>query len=170
MDNKRFLRMFSPAIWPDSEDISDIDECANKLELKTIIQDFRTKDNTLSLWNLNDPVDAALGLINPNYKLNGVFFVNITEERLTEVGLTINNSNGNSIFTDLNDKHFDILNVNYASLKKVSEIILESIKSEQYEIVTTNEILNRVKKYLSEGKIDIDSLPKEIKNIIKDSN
>lgn len=166
MDNKKFLRMFCPAFWPTTEDINDIEEFANKLELKTIIHDFRTKDNTLSLWNLDDPIDAALGLVNPNYKLSDVFFVKITESRLEEAGLLIKNNKGNSLFEDLNDNHFDILDVNYTSLKKVSELVLEAIKNEQYEFVISQEIIDRIKEYLDDGKIDFNILPKEIRNKI----
>ena len=166
MSSKKFLRMYSPDFWPKLEEISDVNESADKLELKTIIKDFRTKDNSLSIWNLDNPIDAALGLINPSFKLGDVFFVKITEESLEQAGLKIVNNKGTSIFDNLNDNHFDIIDINYTTLKKVSSIVLEAIRNEQCEIVISQEIVDGVRKALDNGIIDISALPKDLKNNI----
>ena len=170
MSSRKFFRMYYPDFWPNPEEIKDVNESADKLELKTIIKDFRTKDNTLSIWNLDNPIDAALGLINQNYKLGDVFFVNITEESLENAGLKIVNDKGTSIFTGLNDNHFDIVDINYITLKRVTSIILEAIKNEQYEIVISQEIIDSVKKALDDGIIDISVLPRDLKDRIINEN
>ncbi|MBQ8901622.1 MAG: hypothetical protein IJY87_00970 [Bacilli bacterium] len=166
MECNVFYRMIFKPFWPCEESIDSLDECLNNLELRTIIKDFRTKDNTLSIWNLDDPKDVVLALINPNYRLEDAFFVKITKEELEANGLILNNNKGNSIFEELNENHYDIVDVNYKTLGKVSKLILSALKNGDCELVTTHEIIKIIRKLVDEEKINVAKLPKEIKEKI----
>ena len=57
-----YIRVINPAYWPDEDEINNgID--INNLGANTITQELRTKDNTLSLWAVDDPQDVVLAMI-----------------------------------------------------------------------------------------------------------
>ena len=57
-----YIRVINRPYWPSEEKINNgID--IQKLEARTITQDLRTKDNTLSIWCIDNPEDAVLAMV-----------------------------------------------------------------------------------------------------------
>lgn len=166
MESDVFYRMITRPYWPSEEEIDDIDSSVETTEIRTIWKDFRNKDNTLSIWNLEDPNDVALALINSGAHLEDTFIVKLKKSDLISSNLTLINNEGGSVFSQYNDKHYDITDVNYKQLGSVIKLILSSLKSEDYEIITTHEILKLIKKAIIDNKIEPKHLPKEIREKI----
>ena len=167
MENNVFYRMITREYWPAEENIDDIEKIYNDIGIKTIYRDFRNKDNTLSIWNLNDYSDAALALVNPNFRLDTLCFVKLKKEELLKEELNLENNKGLSLIDEYNGKHYDIRDVNYKSLGKIIKLILKSIKNEDYKIVTPQEIVKLIENAVVDNKIDSSKVPKDIMEKIK---
>lgn len=166
MESDVFYRMITRPYWPSEEEINDIETSTEETGIKTIWKDFRNKDNTLSIWNLENPNDVALALITSNGHLEDTFVVKLKKEDLINSNLTLVNNEGASVFSQYNNNHYDITDVNYKKLGSVIKLILSSLKSEDYEIITTHEILKLIQKAVVDNKIEPKILPKEIREKI----
>lgn len=162
MGNDVFYRMITREYWPAEENIDNIENSFNEVGIKTIYKDFRNKDNTLSIWNLNNYDEAVLALINPNFRLDTLCFVKLKKEDLLKEELTLENNKGLSLVEEFNNKHYDIKDVNYKSLGKVIKLILKSLKREDYEVITPQEIIKLIKNAVVDNKIDSSKVPKDI--------
>lgn len=162
MESKVFYRRISYPLWPTAEEIISYEKSKNSFPLSSVNIDFRSKDNTLSLWQLSTPMEAAVAMVNNNSRFEDMFFVKIPVEKLEEKKINYIQENGNSLFNEYNGNHFNIINVNYFYLGEIIELILSAIKSGEYEIITSHELKKYIKNLVDSKQFNIKTLPKPL--------
>ena len=162
-----YIRVINPAYWPDEDEINnEID--INNLGANTITQELRTKDNTLSLWAVEDPQDVVLAMISNASRIDDMCTLKIDDHILSNSNLEVVNESANSRIKDLNDFHYNIKNLTYKKLADVSKVIIEALKKEEnLEIFTKNDIIIILKNAITNGRLTMKSLPKSIRQEIE---
>lgn len=157
-----YIRVINRAYWPDDDDIIkgyDI----NNLGANTITQELRTKDNTLSLWAVDNTEDVVLAMVSNATKIDDMCTLRIDDEIIENNNLEVKNESGNSRIQDLNEFHYNIKNLTYKKLADVSKVILEALKSEgNLETFTKKDIIKILKKAISEERLNPKKLSKNI--------
>jgi hypothetical protein len=113
----------------------DKDKKINDLSSDIITGCLRTKENTLSLWELSEETEveidkAILALSSNRDSVQRLDYIIVPDEYLVKYSLKVKNSPGRSPYKDFNDRHFDIINVNYYLLGQVSSMILDIMNNE----------------------------------------
>lgn len=162
-----YIRVINRAYWPCEEKINEgID--VNTIGANTITQEFRTKDNTLSLWAVENTEDVVLAMICKASKIDDMFTLKIEDELLKNSKLEVVNEGSNSLIKDINKFHYNIKNLNYKKLANVSKLIIEALKNEDnLEFFTKNDIIRILKKAIKEGRLSKESLNKKIQKEIE---
>lgn len=145
------------------------DSCAD-----AITNCLRTKENTLSVWQIEDLgqlENAILALITSSQQTNlsTLNIVIIDGDTLQNENLEIVESEGDTMAKFLRDTHRDIANLTYSRLGKVKDIILNCLESESenYRIFTRKDLKLILQTAITEGKVDKDNLNQEL---LKDAN
>lgn len=100
---------------------------------------LRTSGNTLSLWKVDtyEEIQDAVTAITANAEhLDGIYIVILEEECLVKSGLQIKQSEGKTPYAAFRDKHYDIQELSFSSLGKVSNIILDSLRDGGFKQIT----------------------------------
>lgn len=148
-----YIRVINRPYWPSEEKINNgID--IQKLEARTITQDLRTKDNTLSIWCIDNPEDAVLAMVLNANKIEDMFTLKIDEELLINNNLEFKNETGSTQLTDINQFHYNIKNITYKSLADVSKVIIEALKNDDnLNSYSQKDIIEMINKALEDGRI-----------------
>lgn len=117
----------------------------------------RTKDNTLSLWQINDNSEdeitkAILAFASSMTNIEAFDIIVIEEEKIREV-FTLENTEMNTPYKVMNSKHFDIVKIKYTTLKVVADVILAGIAEGKTRKITKGQIVSLLKLACSDGRI-----------------
>lgn len=124
------VRRIARAKWPEEIcEICDLDGDA--------ISDLRTTDNTLSLWYIDDESQlekAALALAasSKSEKIDSFSVVWMPVEDVAEKGLSIVETDGDTVVSDLIKSHRDLSDVTYSRIGDTAEIILKELISNKH--------------------------------------
>lgn len=158
-----YIRVINRAYWPGEEEIN-IGVDINNLGANTITQELRTKDNTLSLWAVDNPEDVVLAMVSNASRIDDMCTLKIDDHILSNSNLEVINESGHSRIEDLNEFHYNIKNLTYKKLADVSAVIIEALKNEEnLEIFTKNDIIKILRKAITSERLALKSLPKKIK-------
>lgn len=157
-----YIRVINRAYWPDEEEITRGYNIDN-LGANTITQDLRTKDNTLSLWAVENTQDVVLAMVSNATKIDDICTLKIDDGIINDSGLEVKNEVGNSRIKDLNEFHYNIKNLTYKKLADVSKVIIEALKNEDnLETFTKKSIIKILKKAIDDKRLDPRTLSKNI--------
>jgi hypothetical protein len=135
-----------------------------------ITLDLRTKDNTLSVWEIPDEqyVDAAVLAFTAKMScLETIDFVVISKDSFTSNGINVITQKEDTPFIEMCDAHRNIIKLNHSSLGIVAEGIVNSIKTDNSHRRTKNEIKKLIEDAIIEGRIEKSSLSIELQKKIK---
>jgi len=124
---------------------------------------IRTKNNKLSLWEINDDDDndienAVIAIAAAGDHLDTFDIVRFNEIALSEKGLSTETNPGKTSYKCMVSNHRDIVNLDYKKLGKVSEIIMDEITNNRDKRFTFPKIKELLLNAISEGKINQDEL------------
>jgi hypothetical protein len=98
----------------------------------TITTELKTSANTLSLWfvdNVSELFKAVLALAVGRNKITRLDIMIFEEYDLVQNGLIVENTpeNGHCPIEEYNDFHYDIINLDFEKLGKISELIISNL-------------------------------------------
>lgn len=127
------------------------------LNLESVCSDIvtnclRTTDNTLSLWKVSSEEEiekAVIALSSRRDNVQKFDYILIPEDIMDEIGLILKDSDGKSPLKSFNDKHCDIIELNYSKMGIVVKLIQDLLKNDENSIKRVH--LSEVKKLLSDA-------------------
>lgn len=131
---------------------------------------LRTINNTLSLWEINDVAelqDAILAIVSQSEKADSIDILIIDPELVRKVELSYERTKGLTPYDDFVNRHLDLTKLDYISLGKVADIIIESIRQKNHKRITRAEIKALIIKAIETNKIRIESLNQKLKDDLK---
>lgn len=139
-------------------DESDIDISAD-----AITNCLRTTNNELSVWNIDSQAEidkAVLALItgSKQTKLSTLHVVIIKKTDAISKKLVLIDSLGDTVVDSLKSIHSDITELKYVSLGIVKDLIIESLKKENYAMYTRAKLKVIMQKALNENLLSLEQL------------
>lgn len=119
-----YVRMLSRGKWEVIEDFQ-------LAPADTLQSELKTTKNTLSLWyikDLSEKNEAVIALASARNKIDRLDILCIEEELLKDFSIKCSPETGLSPYEEFNKNHYDIQEVDYATLGEISKIILSKIK------------------------------------------
>jgi len=156
-----YIRKIDIGKWMQNSKVTD----HTKLSADVITNCLKTKQNTLSLWKINtlDKLNEALIAITSGMdhldRIAIVFF----EDGKLNADLNLKICAGRTPFSDFEDNHCDIVELNYDSLGKFSKVVHEAIKENNYEQISKANIKELLNKAIVENKLNISTISEDIK-------
>ncbi len=152
------VRRINRAKW-NQNNIEDKDD----VQADAITGCLRTSTNDLSVWKIKDEAglnDAILALITGKRqeKLSTLHYILIDESIISEKGLILNKTNGDTAVSELVETHLDISELTYKKLGIVKSIVLDSIKSKQSSSFSRKQLKELITEAISGGRLKKESL------------
>lgn len=143
------------------------------LSADVITSELRTHANTLSTWSvIADPSgdhkyivdDAVIALLTgPNAKsLETIDLIILNRDEVSELAFD-GSQKGDTTVTSLQDKHYNIVNLNYSSLGTVSSIFIDLVKKGEFVKVSKSDIKLIIEKAISNNVITLSNFNDDIK-------
>ena len=134
-----------------------------------VYPELRTKDDTLSMWhieNKEDFLDAALSIVLPRGKIDKAVFLIIDDAVLAECGVDYKFNPPDRIFVEESKAtHYDMINVHVDNIQNVlavyRAIYLKELESESEDRIvqwTTDETRQYISQAVHQGKVKLASL------------
>ena len=145
----KIVRKVTKAKW--NNQLSDDTELNSIISADAITGCLKTKSNTLSIWKVEKENDAILALASMNDSIVPIDYIVIEEKFFEENNILVKNiiAESNPV-KELQDKHYDIQNLDYDSLGKISKEIASNIVSNKKEYIKRCKAL-KVKEILLEA-------------------
>ena len=157
------IRRISRAKW------GEIEELINNSDVSAdaITNCLRTYNNNLSVWyieSVNDLEKAILALITgkDQDKLSTLHIVIIDEDVAMKKGLTLANTDGNTVVKGLVDTHRDLTNLTYTKLGIVKDLIIDCLGKDEVQQFTKRKLKEIITKALNERILEISDLNEEL--------
>ena len=149
------VRKISRAKW-DNEDFDYINNDNPPADAMTSC--LRTFNNELSTWLIDDLKDldkAILCLITGSKQenLNTIQLIYFEVEEINIRGLSIENTDGDTVITQYQNMHFDIKNLSYNTLGTVKDIVLDCLRKGFYKTVTKKTLKEILRESVNSSKI-----------------
>lgn len=153
------IRRISRAKWDEIEE--------GEVSADAITNDLKTFRNDLSVWYISNKEElskAILALVTgaKQTKLSTLHIVLIEEKLISDNGLGLASSPGDTVIEDLVSSHRDIEKLTYSRLGTVKDLILDCIKSDEYALFTRKQIKDLVKSAIKDGILIKDNLNPEL--------
>lgn len=124
------VRKISRGKWPE--------ECICPIEQlrADALSDLRTSGDTLSVWKINDINDMdnavlALAASSKTEEIEHVHVIWTEEENLKNKGINLDGTQkGDTIVVDLQDKHINLIKLNYSFLGIIASIIMQELSQD----------------------------------------
>lgn len=119
----------------------------------------------MSVWSVNNIEDAVLALASTNTSIAIVDVVELDAKRLNQLNLKVRQKNAKTPVEQLNDKHYDIVELDYTTLGVIAnEIASETIKNSDYiKRYSAAKVKQILKDAIADGKIKTDSLHENLR-------
>lgn len=136
---------------------------------------IRTSQNTLSLWkstttdfNDSDVEELVIALATTTDRPDPIDVIWFNRNELEEKGFKLEDSEGKTPYEAINNRHCDIINMNYEKLGDLAEYIIQKFTSDDnnFKRFPKSTVLNLVKKKVQNGDIDIRKLKDKWKTAI----
>jgi hypothetical protein len=157
---KVIVRKVTKAKW--NNQLTEDNELNLVISADAITGCLRTKSNTLSIWNVDNEKDAILALASMNDSIVPIDYIIFDNSFFSANQIDIKNvvSQSNPV-EGLRDKHYDIVNLDYESLGKVSKEIASKIvldKKNYIKRYKANDVKELLKEAISTKKLKIEDL------------
>lgn len=168
-----YIRMIGYGKWSSAyEEKNKVPEKVTNADV--ITSELRTKENTLSLWKIDDVTDLekineiCLSLALERDSLTRLDIMIIEEEwlnkHITTAEIKHTPEGAKSFINNLDEKHYDLTNMTYDSLGEISECMFEIWKEtiiDKGECYVLQKSVSEIKKIynnLDKNKIDVEEL------------
>ena len=134
----------------------------------TVVSELKTIGNKLSVWKIEndeDIIDAFIALASNSDYLGTIDAIKIDSEKMKD--LEFDTEVGDTPAIAINEKHRNIINLNYVSLGKVISAIIDAFQKNQNIRKRKSEIKEILKKACGEGKLKLDDLSQDIQKHLK---
>ena len=158
-----YVRKISRGKWPEERIINQAG--LEDVEADTLTTDLKTDHNTLSVWQVDDEVtldDVFVALGSNMDNICTIFIVKLDEQNLLSRGITLDNQEGNVPVKGINNKHHNIVNLNYVNMGEVIHTNIIGLKEEEQEKRTESNMKNLFCKAYLEGKLDISNMSENL--------
>lgn len=163
----QYIRKVTKSRW--NNQISDNDNVRDIIPADTIVHCLKTSDNALSIWKVEDIEDAILALASVSNSISSIDIVIFKDAFFDENNISIINkiADSNPVI-DLQDKHYDISNLNYETLGDIAKHIANQVKSNENNIIryTIADIKRIIKKAIENKRLKKSDLSESIQNKI----
>ena len=125
-----YQRKITRGKWPSEESIPQA--TLENVDADTVVAEFRTEKNKLSVWkveNEEDLNDAFIALASNCESIGTIDAIKIEEDDLKQ--LMFDEELGDTPTRNINQKHCNIVGLNYVNLGNVIQGILNGLKKEQ---------------------------------------
>ena len=126
-----YLRKITRGKWPKEESIAQA--TLKDVQADTIFAELTTDQNKLSVWEVEteeDIIDAFIALGSNCSYFGAIEAVKINGDILK--GIDFDNEAGDTPAIEINEKHRNIINLNYVSLGEVVSSILYGLRNDGY--------------------------------------
>lgn len=157
-------RKFSRAKW---EVLSFMDD--NDIAADAITSCLKTVNNTLSFWNCTEEQSTVEEVVlalatGPKSRLEKLHLLALSNEDLQVAGLSLRQSDGQTVVQDLRNRHVDMIELTLVKLSRVAHLMASQIRGEvKYHLFTKRKVREIVRKAISSKRVSIDNLPDQIK-------
>ena len=137
-----------------------------------ITADLRTNDNNLSVWeifSIEELEDAVLAMVSERNKIDKIDVVYLPKELVEKRDLSVILTDGKTRYTKFIDRHRDIADLNYVSLERVSDCVVESVNMNRVKSFSKHEILLLLLTGMESNKIKFEALHPTLVEDIRDS-
>ena len=156
-----FLRKISSGKWAKAFDDPLLKSA--DVEADTVMYEFKTAENKLSVWaieNDEDIDDAFIALASNMDSLSTIFAVKLNEEDLKS--LNFDSEEGETPTFGINDKHRNIIELTYGKIGVVIDAILKGITNNCIERRTRGKLKELLKNAYKAEKLDIQNISPKI--------
>ena len=162
--NNRLARKVSMSKWN-----NQIENKSKVVSADAITSCLKTKDNTLSVWCVENVEDAVLALACVNTSISPIDILEFTKERLGEISIEISAVKATNPVADLVNKHYDIINLNYNSLGIIAnEIANETIKNSTFITrYSKPKVKKIIEQAITDGRVNVVDLPDNLQKNFK---
>lgn len=164
----KYIRKVTKSRW--NNQIVGTGHIKDIIPADTIVYCLKTEGNTLSIWEVEDIDDAILALASVSNSLSSIDVVSFDKSFFDEYYISIENKIAlSNPVTDLQNKHYDIVDLNYNTLGDVAINIANQVKADEKNIIryTVADIKRIIKKAIADKRLDVNSLSESIQNSIK---
>ena len=161
-----YLRKINRGKWPSENTIPQAK--LKDIPADTVVTELKTLDNKLSVWKIEndeDLVDAFIALASNSDYLGSIDAIKIDSEKMKN--LEFDSEIGDTPAKKINEKHRNIINLNYINLGSVIEAIIDGFQNEQNIRKTRSEIKDILKKACADGKVKLEDLSQDIQKHLK---
>jgi hypothetical protein len=132
---------------------------------------LRTLSNALSVWMIHDETEAS---INEAFLAIGSFsdhmdtfeIALLPETQLTHAGLSIVETDGETLIGDLVKTHRDIVDLNYSKIGSLKNIIIDSFREGRVKKIRRQQLKTLLEGAIRSGRIQKDALKDDVKKNI----
>ena len=157
-----YLRKITRRKWPEEHLMPQA--TLRDIQADTVQAEFKTDHNKLSVWQVNsdkDLIDAFIALgANCDY-IGTIDAIEIDEQDIGN--LLLEKEEGDTPTNDINDKHYNIVDLNFESLGEVIMSIICGLRKDRYLRKTKSDMKKILINAYKESKLDWDRLKPTLK-------
>lgn len=130
---------------------------------------MKTTSNALSLWSIDDEneIDEAVLAIGSQFNdLDSIDILTIDLSLITDRGLSIQKCTGLTPYKNFEERHLDVVGLDYKSLGLMAEVIIESLRKGHWKRVLRKDLKTIISKGVDEGKIQWSDLKEKVQKVI----
>jgi len=155
-----YIRKIDLGKWMLNSEVDD----HRKLSADVITNCLKTKRNSLSLWKIdtmNQLNEALIAITSSMTHLDRIAIAFFEDKKLGDE-LNLQNSAGQTPFSEFREHHFDIVELDYESLGKFSKVVHEAVKDKNYEEMSKAKIKELLNKAVKDKKLNISEISEHI--------
>ena len=130
-----------------------------------ITNSLKTTNNTLSVWRVESEAEiekAVLAIVSESQHLDAIDIIILDQEEIKSKKLELTNSLGKTPFKEFIHNHCDIVQLDYGSLGKVADIIINSFKKNRDTRYTKSQLKKIISDGIVQGSVKIEELNENI--------
>jgi hypothetical protein len=130
---------------------------------------MKTNRNRLSVWSIDDEgelEDAVIAIVSVGTHLDTIDVLTIDKSLIEQKNLVLEKSSNPTPYFNFEERHCDVVNLDYASLGYMAEIIIESIRQDRRKRFTEPQLKRIMTIAVETGKVEFDELEPDIKKKI----
>jgi hypothetical protein len=130
---------------------------------------MKTRGNKLSLWLISDEgerEEAVVAIASNFDHLDTIDILLINPSLITEKGLTLEPSQGDTLYQKFKDKHYNVINLDYPSLGEMAKVTIESLRLKQWKQFRKSELINILTVAVQKDKVRWSDLKPDVRKKI----
>lgn len=155
------VRKFSNSKWINISYENPKPVCTSYISADAFTSCLRTKDNTLSFWEISDIKDTkelneivmALALNSNTETLSSfdILFFEKNEDLFNSLDLKFEKTEGDTFISECQNKHLDLINLNYSNMTELLNKLCEYVNNDQHQRFTKSQIKKLLQAYYKDN-------------------